>query len=123
MVKVDGSIMSIREITQIYGTAKINFLEFHRIKTLAQKYVSKLLPNTNIQLENPKPNIPFQYSILLQIKGDASDIYKVLSTKHKLNYYNKVREIKFTPQVEFIQISSLIIQNGSPHRPYNLFIA
>ena len=71
MVKTDETIMSIREITQIYGTAQIIFLEFHRIKTFAQKYVSKLLPNTNIQLENQKPNIPFLYSILLKIKGGA----------------------------------------------------
>ena len=49
IVETDGTIMSIHEMTQIYGTAQINFLEFHRIKTLAKKYVSKLPPNTNIQ--------------------------------------------------------------------------
>ena len=102
IIKPDGTIMSIREITQTYGVAQINFLEFHRIKTLAQKYLSKLQPNTNIQLENQKPNIPFQYSILLKIKSGASDIYKVLSTKHKLNYSNNKWEgalqIQITPQ-------------------------
>ena len=53
----DGTFMSIQEITQTYEAAQINFLEFHR--TLAQK----LQPNTNLQLENQKHNIPFQYSI------------------------------------------------------------
>ena len=103
IIKPDGTIMSIHEITQANGVAQINFLDFHRIKTLAQKYLSKLQPNTNIQLENPKPNIPFQYSILLKIKSGAADIYKVLFTKHKLQYSNNKGKAhfksKFLPKI------------------------
>ena len=99
MIKADGTIMSVQEVVQTYATAQINFLEYHRIKVLVQKYISKLKPNTNIQLANEKPNIPFQYTILFKIKSGAKDIYRILRNKDSLNYSNKKWEDNLQIQI------------------------
>ena len=83
MIKADGTIMSVQEVVQTYATAQKKILEYHRIKVLVQKYISKLKPNTNIQLANEKPNIPFQYTILLKIKSGAKDIELILFKYNK----------------------------------------
>ena len=59
---------------------------------LAQKYVSKLQPNTNIRLENQIPNLPFQYFIF-----NLPQIKVLMQIYMKSSPWNKI---------------SIIIQNG-----------
>ena len=78
ILNLNGSMMTQQQLQNFYKINITNFLEYHKVKIVIEKFLNKNLNNINFPVHTIYPAIPQHMNILYRYNASSQDFYKLL---------------------------------------------